>query len=50
MSGIRIIGSLSQGNMSPGSPVKLTRCGLDKDNSPTMNSHLHDARMIYCMI
>ena len=34
ISGIRIIGSLSQGNMSPGSPVKLTRCGLDKENSP----------------
>jgi uncharacterized OB-fold protein len=34
ISGIRIIGSLSQGNMSPGSPVKLTKCGLDKDNSP----------------
>jgi uncharacterized protein len=34
MSGIRIIGSLNQGNMSPGSPVKLTKCGLDKDNSP----------------
>jgi uncharacterized OB-fold protein len=34
MSGIRIIGSLNQGDMSPDSPVKLTRCGLDKHNSP----------------
>ena len=34
MSGIRIIGSLNQSDMSPGSLVKLTRCGLDKDNSP----------------
>lgn len=34
MSGIRIIGILSEGNMNPGSEVKLTKCGLDKDNSP----------------
>jgi len=34
MSGIRIIGVLSEGDMSPGSSVKLTKCGLDKDNSP----------------
>lgn len=34
MSGIRIIGVLSEGDMNPGSPVKLIKCGLDKDNSP----------------
>ena len=34
MSGIRIIGILSEGNMNAGSAVKLTKCGLDKDNSP----------------
>jgi hypothetical protein len=34
MSGIRIIGILIEGNMNPGSAVKLTKCGLDKDNSP----------------
>lgn len=34
ISGIRLIGSLSQANISPGSPVKLTRCGLDRDNFP----------------
>lgn len=34
MSGIRIIGILSEGNMNAGSVVKLTKCGLDKDNSP----------------
>ena len=34
ISGIRIIGVLSKGNLNPGSAVKLTKCGLDKDNSP----------------
>lgn len=34
MSGIRIIGILSGGNMNPGSMVKLIKCGLDEDNSP----------------
>lgn len=34
ISGIRIIGILSEGDMNPGSAVKLTKCGLDKDNSP----------------
>jgi uncharacterized OB-fold protein len=34
MSGIRIIGILNEGDMNPGSAVKLTKCGLDKDNSP----------------
>ena len=34
ISGIRIIGILSEGNLNPGSAVKLTKCGLDKDNSP----------------
>lgn len=34
MSGIRIVGILSEVNMNPGSAVKLTKCGLDKDNSP----------------
>lgn len=34
LSGIRIIGSLSQGRMDPGTAVKLWKCGLDKDNSP----------------
>ena len=34
VSGIRIIGILSEGNMNPGSAVKLIKCGVDKDNSP----------------
>jgi hypothetical protein len=34
MSGIRIIGILSEGDVNPGSAVKLIKCGLDKDNSP----------------
>lgn len=34
ISGIRIIGILSEGSLNPGSAVKLTKCGLDKDNSP----------------
>jgi uncharacterized OB-fold protein len=34
MSGIRIIGILIEENLNPGSAVKLTKCGLDKDNSP----------------
>ncbi|HEX2306192.1 MAG TPA: zinc ribbon domain-containing protein [Nitrososphaeraceae archaeon] len=34
MSGIRIIGILSEARVSPGSDVKLIKCGLDKDNSP----------------
>jgi hypothetical protein len=34
ISGIRIIGILSEGNLNPGSAVKLTKCGLDKDDSP----------------
>jgi uncharacterized OB-fold protein len=34
MSGIRIIGILSEGNMNPGSTVKLIKCGVDKDNLP----------------
>ena len=34
ISGIRIIGILSDGNLNPGSAVKLAKCGLDKDNSP----------------
>jgi len=34
VSGIRIIGILIEGNMNPGSAVKLTKCGLDKDNLP----------------
>ena len=32
--GIRLIGILREGNLSPGSTVKLTKCGLDKNNSP----------------
>jgi len=34
ISGIRIIGILNEGNLNPGSAVILTKCGLDKDNSP----------------
>jgi hypothetical protein len=34
ISGIRIIGILSEGNLNPGSAVKLTKCGLNRDNSP----------------
>lgn len=34
ISGIRLIGILSKGNLNIGSAVKLTKCGLDKDNSP----------------
>jgi hypothetical protein len=34
MSGIRIIGVLSEAGLNPGSTVKLKKCGLDKDNSP----------------
>jgi uncharacterized OB-fold protein len=33
ISGIRLIGILSE-DLNPGSNVKLTRCGLDKDNFP----------------
>lgn len=34
ISGIRIIGVLSEDNLNPGSIVKLTKCGLDKNNTP----------------
>jgi uncharacterized OB-fold protein len=34
MSGIRIIGILSERRVNPGSAVKLFKCGLDKYNSP----------------
>jgi uncharacterized OB-fold protein len=34
ISGIRIIGIINEGNMNHGSLVKLTRCGLDNNNSP----------------
>jgi hypothetical protein len=34
ISGIRIIGIINEGNMNHGSIVKLTRCGLDNNNSP----------------
>ncbi len=34
ISGIRILGILSAGNLNPGNVVKLAKCGLDKDNSP----------------
>ena len=34
LSGIRIIGVLREGIMKPGTAVKLSNCGIDKDNSP----------------
>jgi uncharacterized OB-fold protein len=34
IAGIRLIGILIEENLNPGSAVKLTKCGLDKDNSP----------------
>ena len=34
LSGIRIIGVLSEGTMNPGIAVKLSNCGIDKENSP----------------
>ena len=34
IAGIRLIGILRQRNLEPGSTVKLTKCGLRKDNSP----------------
>jgi uncharacterized OB-fold protein len=34
ISGIRLIGILSEKDLNPGSIVILTKCGLDKDNSP----------------
>jgi hypothetical protein len=34
MSGIRIIGVLSEEGLNPGSTVKLKKCGVDKDNLP----------------
>jgi uncharacterized OB-fold protein len=34
IAGIRLIGILREGNLKPGSTVKLIKCGLDKDNSP----------------
>ena len=34
MSGIRVIGILDDGAMNVGSSVKLSRCGVDSDNSP----------------
>ena len=34
IAGIRLIGVLRQGNLKPGSAVRLTKCGIDKDNSP----------------
>lgn len=34
IAGIRLIGILRQRNLEPGSTVKLTKCGLGKDNSP----------------
>jgi len=34
MSGIRIIGVLSEEGLNPGCTVKLMKCGVDKDNLP----------------
>ena len=34
MSGIRIIGVLSEEGLNPGSAVKLKKCGVDKNNLP----------------
>jgi len=34
IAGIRLIGILREGNMKPGITVKLTKCGVDNDNSP----------------
>lgn len=34
IAGIRLIGILRQGDLKPGSIVKLTKCGVDKNNSP----------------
>lgn len=34
IAGIRLIGILREGNLKPGSTVKLIKCGLDKDKSP----------------
>ena len=34
IAGIRLIGILTERNLKPGSTVKLTKCGVDKDNSP----------------
>lgn len=33
ISGIRVIGTLSE-DLNPGTIVKLTKCGLGKDNTP----------------
>lgn len=32
--GIRLIGIMRDGNLKPGSIVKLSKCGIDKHNSP----------------
>ena len=34
IAGIRLIGILRDGNLKSGNNVKLTKCGVDKDNSP----------------
>jgi uncharacterized protein len=34
IAGIRLMGILREGNLKPGSTVKLIKCGLDKDDSP----------------
>lgn len=34
IAGIRLIGILRDGNLKSGINVKLTKCGVDKDNSP----------------
>jgi uncharacterized OB-fold protein len=34
ISGIRVIGILDDGAMNSGSSVKLSKCGVDRDNSP----------------
>ena len=34
ISGIRVIGILDDGAMNSGSSVKLSKCGVDTDNSP----------------
>ena len=34
IAGIRLIGILRDGNLKSGNNVKLSKCGVDKDNSP----------------
>ncbi len=34
IAGIRLIGIIREGNLKPGNHVKLTKCGINKDNSP----------------